>query len=167
MSPHSKAAASGGASPTTAVTAALQAYADRGVFRGFSVTPRPRGRVAYDFQWLLRPPMRLELDARATTLTAPALFPGVAARSPLATALDAIVCERTARWQPAHKRLDGRRVRVASAIRGGRWTLTVTIRGANHRYAVHHALNLINELFLFLQESRPEYLIEHFGLSPE
>jgi hypothetical protein len=149
------------------VTTALQAYADRGVFRGFSVTPLPRGRVAYHFHWLLRPPMRLVLDVTAGTLTAPALFPGVARSSPISAALDAIVSARTARRQPAHKRLDGRRARVISAVRGGGWTLTVTIRGAHHRYAVQHALNLINELFLFLQESWPEYLIEHFGLSPE
>ena len=30
-----------------------------------------------------------------------------------------------------------------------------------------HALNLINELFLALHTSYPEYLVEHFGMSTE
>ena len=45
--------------------------------------------------------------------------------------------------------------------------LVVTVRGRNHAYAVRHVLNLVNELFLYLHESYPEYLIERFGLSPE
>jgi hypothetical protein len=56
---------------------------------------------------------------------------------------------------------------VSGATRRGDWSLTVTVRGRNHEYAVQRALNLINELFLFLHESHPEYLVRHFGLSPE
>jgi len=163
----SRAAATGGVGHAGVVTAALQAYADRGVFRGFSVRPLPRGRVAYDFQWLLRPPMRLVFDGRSGTLEAPALFPAVARRSPMASALDAIVAAQSSRSQPTHKRLDRRRARVTSRVRGGAWGLTLTVRGSNQHYAVRRALNLMNDLFLWLQESQPEYLIEHFGLSPE
>ena len=46
-------------------------------------------------------------------------------------------------------------------------SLSVEIRGSNHDYAVKQALNLINELFLALQERHPEYLIERFGMSTE
>jgi hypothetical protein len=41
------------------------------------------------------------------------------------------------------------------------------VRGSNHAYAVKTALNLINEMFVTLQEHHPDYLIEHFGLSAE
>lgn len=167
MHARRRAAKTHGAGHADEVAAALQSYADRGVFRGLSITRLPRGRMAYDFHWLLRPPMRLQFDARHRILAAPSVFPGIAKRSAMADALDAIVAERTARWQPAHKRLDGRRARASSIVRGGSWTLEIAVRGANHQYAVQHALNLINELFLFLQESYPEYLIERFGMSAE
>lgn len=85
----------------------------------------------------------------------------------MAAALDAVVRSRSARGQPPHKRLDGRRARASSAVRRGDWSLVVAIRGANHEYAVQGALNLINDLFLALHDGWPEYLIERFGLSTE
>jgi hypothetical protein len=111
--------------------------------------------------------MRAVCDARSGVLTFPALLPGINRSSPIGAGLNAIVGSRTSRTLPAHKRLDGRRARVSSTMRRGDWSIVMTIRGANHEYAVRHALNLINELFLFLHESYPEYLIERFGLSPE
>jgi hypothetical protein len=158
-------ATSGGAGD--AVTAALQAYADRGVFRAFRVTPGPRGRVEYEFLWVLGRSMRATYDPARAVLAFPALFPGVEPRSAMAPALDALVHTRTDRGQPAHKRVDARRARLSSAVSKGDWSLTVHIRGANQDYAVQRALNLVNELFLLLHESYPEYLIERFGLSPE
>ncbi len=149
------------------MTAALQAYADRGVFAGFRGESLGRGRTAFHFQWLLRRPMHAVFKAHAGTLTFPSLLPGIEPSSPIAAGLNAIVGSRTSRTLPAHKRLDGRRARLSGGVRLGDWSLVVTIRGANHEYAVRHALNLINELFLFLHESYPEYLIERFGLSPE
>jgi len=150
-----------------AVTAALQAYADRGVFRGFRAVPAARGCVEYEFVWLLGRTMRATFDTARGVLAFPALFPGVEPRSPMARALDALVHTRTDRGQPAHKRVDARRARLSSAVSKGDWSLTVHVRGANHDYAVQRALNLVNELFLILHESYPEYLIERFGLSPE
>jgi hypothetical protein len=137
------------------------------VFRGFQAEALGRGRTAYAFQWLLGRPMRAVFDARRGVLAFDTLFPGIAAASALAFGLAAIVRERTSPRVPPHKRLDGRRARAAGAARRGNWGLRVTVRGRNHEYAVRHALNLINELFLFLRESHPEYLVQHFGLSPE
>jgi hypothetical protein len=111
--------------------------------------------------------MRAVFDARRGSLKFDALFPGLPRATAPARELSAIVAMRNSPRQPAHKRLDGRRARVTAPTRGGNWSLIVTIRGGNHEYAVRHALNLINELFLFLHESHPEYLIERFGLSPE
>jgi hypothetical protein len=85
----------------------------------------------------------------------------------MARALDVLVRSRTARGQPAHKRVDARRASLSGSVKEGDWSLVVHIRGANHAYAVQRALNLVNELFLLLHESHPEYLIERFGLSPE
>jgi hypothetical protein len=137
------------------------------VFRGFRAVALGRGRTAYEFQWLLGRPMRAVFDTRRGVLSFESLFPAVARPSPLASGLDAIVRGCTSPRQPAHKRLDARRVRVSGTVRRGNWWLLATVRGRNHAYAVQRALNLVNDLFLFLHESHPEYLIERFGLSPE
>lgn len=151
---------------TDPVSSALQRYADRGVFRGFRAVPGSRGRVDYVFLWLLRRPMTATFDPRRRVLVFPALFPAVNTRA-MAVELKDLVTQRSTKDQPAHKRIDGRRARITCALRKGTWSLSVEIRGANHDYAVRHALNVINELFLALQTSYPEYLVEHFGLSTE
>jgi len=151
---------------TDPVSTALQRYADRGVFRGFRAVPGPRGRVDYVFLWLLRRPMTATFDARRGVLVFSALFPAVNTPA-MAAELKDLVVQRSTRDQPAHKRIDGRRARLTCALRKGAWSLTVTIRGANHDYAVRGALNLINELFLALHTGYPEYLVEHFGMSTE
>jgi hypothetical protein len=146
------------------LTPALKAYADRGVFRGFSATPAARGRVEYEFLWLTRRPMRAVFDSRASTLAFPALLPSLPADA--AREVKALV-SRSGRAVPAHKRIDARKARVAGAMRGGAFSLTVTVKGDNHAYAASRALNLINELFVELQASHPAYLIETFGFSTE
>lgn len=146
------------------MTPALKAYADRGVFRGFSATPAARGRVEYEFLWLTRRPIRAVFNSRASTLAFPALLPSLPADA--AQEVKAIVSRR-GRGLPAHKRIDARKARVAGAMRGGAFSLTVTVKGDNHAYATSHVLNLINELFLALQASHPAYLIEKFGFSTE
>ncbi len=54
-----------------------------------------------------------------------------------------------------------------SYLHRGAWSIEVTLRGADHAYAVRTAHGVINDLYLTLLERHPEYLIEHFGLSPE
>ena len=147
------------------VTEVLQSYADRGVFRGFRATPAVRGRIEYDFKWLTKKAVRAEFDPRTNTLRFPDLFPAIDKAS--AAALAAVIEDRSKRGMPDHKRLDGRRARVAGALRNGAFTLTAVVRGRNHGYAVKRVLGLINEMFVTLQEHHPEYLIEHFGLSAE
>jgi hypothetical protein len=134
------------------------------VFRGFSATPAARGRVQYEFLWLTRRPIRAVFDSRASTLAFPALLPSLPADA--AQDVKAMV-SRSGRGLPAHKRIDARRARVAGAMRGGAFSLTVTVKGDNHAYAASHVLNLINELFVALQASHPAYLIENFGFSTE
>ena len=147
------------------VTAALQAYSERGVFRGFRATPAARARVTYQFAWLTRRLVDAVFDPRTNTLTFPALLPalGKAAAADVAAVIGSLARRDT----PTHKRLDARRARITGAIRRGAFTLSVGIRGANHEYAVKAALNLINEIFVTLQERHPGYLIEQFGMSTE
>lgn len=153
--------------PADIVTATLRRYADRGVFRGFSIAPDSRGRQAYRFTWLTRQPTSLAFNPRTGGLRFSSLLPAVHSRPGMAADLRTLVAGVASRERPAHKRLDRRRATASSSLRGGDWSLRVAIRGANHEYATRAALNLVNELFLLLHERYPDYLIEQFGLSAE
>ncbi len=146
------------------MTAALTHYADRGVFRGFRASPEARGRVAYEFFWLTRRPMRASLDRRGM-LTFPALLPQ--ATRAIVNEMKSMVAARSTRAVPDHKRIDARRARLACIVRKGDFLLSVEIRGRNQHYAVSKTLNLVNEMFVALHEGHPDYLVQHFGISQE
>jgi hypothetical protein len=147
------------------VTAALQAYADRGVFRGFRATPLGRGQVEYQFLWLTKRPVKAVFNPTTRRLTFPSALPQIDRSA--AAHMKAAVVSRTERHQPEHKRVDARRSRITGTLRKGDFTIAVDIRGQNHEYAVSKALNLINEMFVILHEHHPGYLIERFGISTE
>lgn len=150
-----------------AVTSALQHYATRGVFRGFSVHAARAGKVEYRFMWLMRRQMVVVFDGVASTITFKAVLPGIGQMRDVAAVVKQEVAGRTSRTLPAHKRLDGRKARVHAAIRAGDLSVVLTVRGTHHQYAVQMGLNLINELFVLLHESYPDYLMEQFGLPAE
>jgi hypothetical protein len=88
------------------VTATLQHYADRGVFRGFRAERVPRGRVRYTFSWLTRVPMSVVFDPTRSVLAFQAVFQGLEPRSPITADLKAMVDGRSDRrpisvWIPA------------------------------------------------------------------
>jgi hypothetical protein len=85
----------------------------------------------------------------------------------LAADLRQVIGERMSRRVPAHKRLDPRRVLASGAVRRGSFALSLRIRAGGEAYAVSQLLNLVNDLFLVLQERYPEYLVAQLGLSPE
>ena len=109
--------------------------------------------------------MSAAFEPRTRLLKFPALFPAIDKAA--AHELKSILASRSERAQPAHKRIDARRARAAISLRNGDISLTMQVRGANHEYAVKSALNLINEMFVTLQEHYPEYLIHRFGFSTE
>jgi len=149
------------------VASALQRYADRGVFRGLSISAGRGGRQNFSFTWITRRPMSLSFEPRTGALVFKDLLPGVGANRALVSDLKAVVDDHAGSAVPAHRRLDARRMRAACAVRGGHLTLSLQVRGRHHAYAVQRGLNLVNQLFLLLQASYPEYLIEQFGFSAE
>jgi hypothetical protein len=149
------------------VTDMLQRYADRGIFRGFSVSRRRGGASEYRFAWLTPAPLTLTYDPRTGVLTFANLLPGVRSGTPLLADLRRFIEQRTGRGLPGHRRIDGRRARLACSVGRGGFTIALTARGPSPEYAVQRGLNLVHELFLFLHEGHPEYLVRHFGLSTE
>jgi len=149
------------------IRSVLQEYANRGVFRGLNVTERAGGRLDCEFVWLLGRPMRASFDPATSKLVFPALFPGLTSSPLVASELRAGVKERSTTTVPAHKRVDRRRAELACSVSKGALSLTIEVRGSNHEYVVRRALNLINDLFLLLHQTYPDYLEAQFGLSSE
>lgn len=154
-------------SRAAAVTSALERYATRGVFRGFSVHAARGGKIEYHFVWLMRRPMVLSFDPVAGALVFKQVFPGLGRMADVAAAVKTEIANRSSRALPAHKRLDGRKATVAAMTRAGDLSVVMTVRGAHQDYAVRMGLNLVNELFVLLHEHYPDYLTEHFGLPAE
>ena len=156
-----------GPAATEAVSDALQRYAERGVFRGFSALPPQRGRRQCRFTWLTRQPMTITYEPRARLLAFPDLLPGVGNHPDLVAELKATVADHRSSAVPTHRRIDARRASVAGSMRRGALSLTLRVRGHNDEYAVQRGLNLVNQLFLLLQAKYPEYLVEWFGFSSD
>jgi hypothetical protein len=149
------------------VSKTLREYADRGVFRGFRAGAGRGGRVEYTFRWLTQRPLTAVFDPTRQVLTFRALFPAVRSTPGLLRDIERSVAARRDRRVPVHKRFDARRARIDCAVRAGAVSLAVAVRGASHEYAVRRSLALVNDLFVLLHETYPDYLVAHFGLSTE
>lgn len=150
-----------------AVDAALQAYADRGVFRGFSARDAGRGSRVYRFVWLTRRPMVVSLAPGARRLTFVRVFPAVSRTPGLSAHLRRAVAALASRDVPAHRRLDPRRGTMTTRIAGGNLSLHLVIGHGGGAAAARAALGAVNDLFQLLHECYPDYLSAHFGVSDE
>jgi hypothetical protein len=152
---------------TEAVANALQHYADRGVFRGFSVHPGRTGSQEFRFNWLVRHPITLVHDPRKGVLTFRNLLPDAGRDPNLSRDLKAVVEDHAGEAVPAHRRVDQRKARLSCWVRGGHFSIALTVRGRNHEYAVQKGLNLVNAVFVLLHSTYPDYLVKYFDLPEE
>ncbi|MCY4025177.1 MAG: hypothetical protein OXH75_02550 [Acidobacteria bacterium] len=150
-----------------AVRERLQAYADRGVFRGFAEQPARRGRRRFTFLWLAPAPFTLTYDPATGALAFRDLLPGVPARSPLAGALRSFIRGRASAELPEHRRVDPARAALGCSIRRGALSVEVVARPGHHGYGVNRAVNLVHEIFVHLQVRFPEYMWENFDAPQE
>jgi hypothetical protein len=153
----------------------LRGYADRGVFRGFSHSSGPRGRVDVRFRWLAGRSFDVRLDARARRLVFADLLPDVPPRSPMDRAFRAFLRDRSSAALPEHRRIDPRRLSLLATNRGGTVSLTLSLerRGAAREredwgYAALRGVSLVNEIFHgFLRGPYHEYMVRNFGEAEE
>lgn len=141
----------------------LQEYADRGIFRGFSEMKSGQFR----FVWMLHHPMELVVDTAKQTLRFKQLLPGVLAGSELNTELKSFVEGRHDRELPEHRRVDRRRAQVSCTNRKGFVSVSLKVKNNQYAYGVNRIVNLVHELFLYLRETHPEYLVENFDVPQE
>lgn len=142
---------------------ALQTYAERGVFRGFSESKPGQ----FTFVWFYQHPMELLVDTKAHVLRFKQLLPGVPARSELAKELKAYLQARHDETLPEHRRVDRQRAEVTFTNRGGVVSLALQIKQNDYAYGVNKLVNLVHELFVHLRAEYPEYLVENFDVPQE
>ena len=145
----------------------LQAYADRRVFGGFSERRQAAGRHRFRFSWLGKEPLTLDYTPADGTFVFRALLPGVPAGSRLYADLEAFVAGRASTRLPQHRRVDRRRARVRCLAARGAVSLELVATRNFHDYGVNRVVNLVHEIFLYLQQYQPEYLWTHFAAPEE
>ncbi len=150
-----------------AVRHCLQEYADRGVFRGYSERSERLNRLGFRFSWLARDPYHLRYEADSGTFTFLNVLPNVGGHSRLARALRAFVAERSSRALPPHRRIDPRRATASAFVEQGTMRLRVVARRGHHGYGANRVVNLVHEVYAYLQNYYPEYLWENYGLSQD
>jgi len=149
--------------PLSEVRESLQAYADRGVFRGFSEIKSGQ----FKFVWLLHRQMDLTVDTAKHELRFKQLLPGIPASSPLYAELKSFLHERHDKTLPDHRRVDRRRAEVACSNRGGVVSISLTVKKNQYAYGVNKIVNLVHELFVHLRDAHPDYLVENFNVPQE
>ncbi|MDA1091687.1 MAG: hypothetical protein O3A25_00240 [Acidobacteria bacterium] len=150
-----------------AVRGRLQAYADRGVFRGYSEQTPRAGRHRFRFSWLGARPMLLDYTPDTGTFLFRGLLPDIAARSSLAGDVTAFVTGRASPRLPLHRRVDRRRARVECVAARGAISVGLVATRNQHDYGANRIINLAHELFLYLQTYQPEYMWKHFDAPQE
>jgi hypothetical protein len=141
----------------------LQAYADRGVFRGFSET----GSGNFKFAWLTRHQMELSADTKKNELRFKRLLPGIPAGSAMYAELKNFIEQRHDTRLPNHRRIDRKRAEVSCFNRGGFVSISLKVKNNQYAYGVNRIVNLAHELFLRLRDAHPDYLAEYFDVSQE
>ena len=120
--------------------------------------------MRFRFTWLAREPYDLIYEARSGTFTFVNVLPHVPARSSLATALRTFVAERMDPALPLHRRIDAARATARASVRSGVMRLQVVARRGHHGYGANRIVNLVHEVYLYLNSYFPEYLWDHYGL---
>ena len=123
------------ATPVDIVTAILEGYAEKAVFRGFSAHPRRGGKATYRMVWHYDRPFELVLDVPGKTLRFPAVLPGVPARSAMYRELRAFLKARQSAAMPEHRRVNPAKARVTLSNQRGAVSLKFTVKDGDFEYA--------------------------------
>ena len=95
------------------------------------------------------------------------LLPGVAAGSELSVELKNFFLQKHDPDLPEHRRIDRNKAEVSTSTRGGFVSLSLKVKGQEYAYGVNKIVNLVHELFVYLREVHPDYLVENFDVPQE
>ncbi len=145
----------------------LQAYADRGIFRGFSRGAPRSGKAVYNIVWHRDRSLHFVVDTRRRRVSCPLLLPQVPPASTMYRALQEFVRSRQHRELPKHRRIDSARARVTCANRGGNVSLALTILDGDYEYGVRKFVHLVHEISVAFLSEYLDYQVEVFELDPD
>ena len=149
------------------VRAALQSYADRGVFRGFSEAKTRTGKIGFTFLWQTPRPLEFVADTNKDTLAFKNLLPDVPSGSAMHAELRRFLEGLHDRRLPKHRRIDRARAEVVCNNRRGNLSISLKVKNNQYAYGVNKLVNLAHELFVHLNDCHADYMSETFGLSQE
>jgi hypothetical protein len=150
------------------VAEALESYARRGVFRGFSRGDVRNGRAVFRMVWHWNRDFDLIFDSNHGIMRFPLLLPDVSGNSKLYRDLKEFIKSRQSAQLPDHRRIDSKKAKVGCSVRGGRVSVALTVRGGDYDYCARKLISLVQEIFLvFLADSYYDYMVDAFELDPD
>jgi len=154
---------------TEAVTTALESYAHRGVFRGFSKTGAKNGKATYRMMWHRDRFFDLTLDLRKATLRIPVVLPEVPAQTAMYREFKKFVISKQAETLPDHRRIDTNKVSVKYRNSGGDIAITFAALDGDFEYTARKLIHLVHEIYLEFLMDGPyyDYMVDHLGLDPD
>jgi hypothetical protein len=157
-----------GRSRIASVAAALENYARRGLFRGFS-QKLEHERATFKLLWHRDRVFDFIFDVSKNTMSLPVVLPNVPANSEIYENLKRFVQAQHAPSLPEHRRIDSRKARVTTHNRKGNVSLTLTVKKGEDEYGARKLIHLVHEIFLtFLSDGRYfDYMVENFDLDPD
>jgi hypothetical protein len=150
------------------VAEALESYARRGVFRGFSRGDVRNGRAVFRMVWHWNRDFDLIFDSNHGIMRFPLLLPDVSGNSKLYRDLKEFIKSRQSAQLPDHRRIDSKKAKVGCSVRGGRVSVALTVRSGDYEYGARKLISLVQEIFLvFLADSYYDYMVDAFELDPD
>lgn len=152
-----------------AVARALESYAERGVFRGYSKTGVKAGKATFRMLWHHERFFDVILDFRQRTIRIPVVLPAVPAQSPMYRAFKDFVLARQVESLAEHRRIDPSKVAVKYRNSGGDIALTFAVLDDDFEYAARKLVHLVHEIYLQFLQDGPyyDYMVDHLGLDPD
>jgi hypothetical protein len=145
------------------VRSALENYAKRGVFTGFTHADGPEGKVIFSFMWLHDRQMELTLVPAKKALRFERMLPGVKSGTPFALDLKRLIERLKSDEVPQYRRVDPARASLTCSNRQDHLSVSIAVKGDDYEYAVNRMVNVAHELFVYLRSDWPEYLMEYFN----
>lgn len=155
--------------PIDQVTALLENYAGRGVFRGFAKGPVTNGTARFKLLWHRDRYFDLILDVPKAELRFAVVLPDVPPDSSMYAEFKQFIASRRADDLPPHRRIDPAKARARCANRKGSVSLTLQILNGDFDYATRKLIHLVHEVYLAFLIDGPylDYMVEAFHLDPD
>lgn len=156
-------------SPIETVTATLQYYATRGIFRGFSPVSETKNQTTYRMVWHRDHRFEFIADSAKKSLRIPVVLPNVPSDSDMYAAFKEYVKRRRNQALPDHRKIDETKVAIKVLNRSSNISLTANVLDDDFEYATKKLVHLVHEIYMdFLMDGHNyDYLVETFNLDPD